>query len=678
MGMWVFGVTYVGLGAITGYYRVDVDYYFTLFAVYLLLFSGMLVSVIYRPWMRGRCYVGLTLDITAVSLAIFLTSEAISPFYLIYIWIFISAGTRYGRTPLIYASMLSVVAYNLVLVQLGEWQKHTFEAVFFLLLLVLLPLYQYSLLRKVQEARDEAELANKAKGDFLAVMTHELRTPLTGVLGMSDLLKSTKLDAEQRGYVDSIASSAEVLRALVGDVLDMSKIDARKLQLERIPFDLRTTVMDVCSAFSAQATNKALDLIVRVDPRVPRRVVGDALRVRQILFNLIGNAVKFTDRGEVCVGVEPAPAHEALGLPEHLLVEVEDTGIGIPEDRLDTIFESFTQAEDSTSRRYGGTGLGTTISRDLTRLMGGRIGVTSEQGRGSRFWVRLPLPSHESERPDEVEPRLVGFSALICEENARGRDLIVDTLQAEGMRCRTVEDVGHLSRITSEDRTTDLLILADTPDGQDLEALLELFQRILGNPVPHLFLTYAARRSEREEGCGYCLNKPFLDEELVAAVIGLVKPRSAGQRGGDWNEGKRHGRGVPLADVPILVAEDNDVAAKVIVTLLSKQGAVVTRVRDGEQALAKAREGTFAVAFLDLRMPRIDGMELARLVRETEPPGNRLPIVALTADAAEDVKTHCLEAGMDDFLGKPVKPEELIAMARRYSTGGPIVQGEGS
>ena len=275
MVMWVFGVSYVGLGALTGYYQVDIDYFVTLCSIYLVAFTGMLFSVAKRPVWTGRCYVGLSLDISAVSLAIFLTKEAISPFYLFYIWIFISAGTRYGRSQLIYASVLSVTAYNLVLIGLGEWQRHTFEAIFFLLLLVLLPLYQYSLLRKLQDARLDAERANKAKGDFLAVMTHELRTPLTGVLGMSHLLTTTSLDAEQRGYLDSILSSAEVLRALIGDILDMSKIDARKLQLESKAFELRATLLEVCAALGAQALDKGLELVVRVDPRIPDSVIGD-------------------------------------------------------------------------------------------------------------------------------------------------------------------------------------------------------------------------------------------------------------------------------------------------------------------------------------------------------------------------------------------------------------------
>jgi two-component system sensor histidine kinase RpfC len=675
LGMWIFGVCYVGLGAATGYYKVDLGYYFTLFAVYLVLFVGMLASVVVRPVWPGRCYVGLTLDITAVSLAIFLTKEAISPFYLIYIWIFISAGTRYGRSPLIWASLLSVIAYNLVLVELGEWQRHTFEAVFFLLLLVLLPLYQYSLLRKVQEAREEAERANKAKGDFLAVMTHELRTPLTGLLGMSDLLRSTELDAEQRGYVESITSSAQVLQALVGDVLDMSKIDARKLQLEVIPFDLRSTVLEVCSAFAMQATNKALELMLRLDPRIPDRVMGDALRVRQILFNLIGNAVKFTEKGDVTVSVSQASADAGIGLPEHLLIQVADTGIGIPPSRLQTIFESYVQADDSTSRRYGGTGLGTTIARDLTRLMGGQIGVDSEPGRGSRFWVRLPLAAAPGAVPAVAGPRLDGYRALICEEHPGMRQLITEILGAEGMHCLPVEAVGDLGRVTGDEPGTDLLILADSPRRRDLDALLDLFQRVVGGPRPHLFLTYASRRPHLDDGWKHCLNKPFLAEDLVNAVLQALDGDPGSKRRVDSETGDVPQPSPPLAETAVLVAEDNDIAAKVIVTLLEKQGAAVTRVRDGETALRAAREGGFSVAFVDLRMPRLDGLEFARAFRAAETADSRLPIVALTADAAEDVRAHCLEAGMDDFLGKPVKPTELISMALRFARQEPQTQG---
>lgn len=669
LGLWLFGVCYVGLGAVTGYYKVDTVYYFTLFATYLVMFVGMLISVLMRPVWKARQYVGLALDITAVSLAIFLTREAISPFYLIYIWIFISAGTRYGRTHLIAASVLSVFAYNLVLIALGEWQRHTYEAVFFLLLLVLLPLYQHSLLRKVQEARREAELANEAKGDFLAVMTHELRTPLTGVIGMAHLLQSTRLTAEQREYADSIASSAEVLRALIGDVLDLSKIDARKLHLESIPFDLTATVQEVCAAMETQALSKGLELIFRIDPSLHPEVTGDQLRVRQILFNLVGNAIKFTDRGEIRVRASLRPPEDEMPRP-HVLMEVEDTGIGIPREKVEEIFESFWQADDSTTRRYGGTGLGTTIARDLTRLMGGRIGVESEEGKGSRFWVRLPL-LQDGVRTLAVprRNRLAGFRALVYDRGETSRDLILEICRREGMDCHPVTDLGRLSLMSGLGAAADLLILADSPERQDLKALLGLFNRVLGAEVPHLFLTYSARRADESGDCDHCLNKPFREEELIEGIrrlTGQEKKESAAEPQPGEPPNVLHGE--PAERAPrVLVAEDNQIAAKVITTLLARQGLDVTLVQDGEAALECVSSKPFAMAFVDLRMPRIDGIAFTRAYRASEAPGAHLPIIALTANAAEEVKTQCLEAGMDDFLGKPLKPEELAEMVNRYA-----------
>lgn len=678
LALWLFSVSYIGLGALTGYYEVELDYYFGLFGVYLVVFIAMLVSVLRRPVWELRRYVGLALDITAVSLAIFLTREAISPFYLLYIWIFISYGTRYGCNYLITASIVSVLAYNLVLVALDEWQRHTFEAVFFLLLLAILPLYQYTLLRKLEEARREAETANKAKGDFLAVMTHELRTPLTGVIGMTHLLQSTPLTPEQREYTNAIVGSAEVLRALIGDVLDLSKIDACKLHLEAVPFDLRATAQEVCGALEHQALEKGLELILAVDPGLPESVRGDQLRVRQILFNLVGNAIKFTDCGEVRLRISARPA-EAEVLRPHVLLVVEDTGIGIPRDRQDEIFESFCQADDSTTRRYGGTGLGTTIARDLTRLMGGRIGLSSEPGRGSRFWVRLPLLGEEvSTEPAPADGSLAGLRALVYERNQTQRDLILEVCRGEGMTCEPVDDLGRLSRVSGSGARVDLLIIADSPQRQDLPAMRTLLQRLLGAEPPHLFLTYAARRGENEPG-GPCLNKPFLPEALaqrVRELLGpvapvradtaedpLAPPPAAEQVGGPHPDGNPGG-----ATPRVLVAEDNDIAARVITALLEREGLEVVRARNGQEALEAATRGGFRLALIDLRMPLLDGLAFTRAFRDAEPPGVRLPIVALTADAAQDVRDRCLAAGMDEFLSKPIAPAQLLTVVRRWLT----------
>jgi two-component system sensor histidine kinase RpfC len=482
---------------------------------------------------------------------------------------------------------------------------------------------------------------------------------------MTNLLQTTKLNAEQREYVDSIGSSAEVLRALIGDVLDLSKIEAQKLHLESLPFDLRAGMQEVCAALENQALGKGLELILQIDPRIPEKLIGDQLRVRQILFNLVGNAVKFTDQGEVRVRASPCASDTILPRP-HLLLEVEDTGVGIPEKKLDEIFDSFWQADDSTTRQYGGTGLGTTIARDLTRLMGGRIGVESEVGRGSRFWVRLPL--QQEPRPAVAEAgsrRLEGLRALVFENNATSRRMVMDICSAEGMACQPVLDIGHLSRMAGQTREVDLLIIADSPQQQDLGALLDLFHRVLGDRVPCLLLTYGARRMDRSTGGMNCLNKPFLAEGLVAQIMRLLGREPAADAGGCADLASPSTTAV-LEGVRILVAEDNEIAGKVIRRLLEKQGLRVTLVRDGEEALARARGEDFAMAFVDLQMPKLDGLGLARAYRSGEESGERMPIIALTANAAEEIREECLTAGMDDFLCKPVHPEALRQLTLRY------------
>jgi two-component system sensor histidine kinase RpfC len=657
LAVWLFGAGYISLAALTEYHQVDVPYFLTLLVLFTLIYLGMFASLVLRPDSPGRRYAALSLDIVAISLAIFITREAISPFYLLYIWIFISAGTRYGTRHLTLASVESVIAYALVLHTLGQWQKHPYEAVFFLLLLVLLPLYQYKLLRRIRLAKEEAERANKAKGDFLAFMTHELRTPLTGVIGMTELLKGTALDPEQRDYVQSISHSANALAALIGDILDFSKIDAARLKLEQAPFEPRAVVREVCGVLEGQALAEGVEPICHVAPEVPRTLVGDQLRVRQILFNLMGNAVKFTEEGQVELRLTLSPPVDGLPRP-HLLLEVEDTGIGIPRDKLDAIFESFSQADDSTTRRFGGSGLGTTIARQLSTLMGGTIGVESEEGRGSRFWVRLPLVGETMPEAPAPAGRLAGRRALVIEPNARQRGLACAALAREGAQCQGFPDLESLPVRPPAAADLDLAIVADSPRGLDLDGLRARLFALIGGERPCLQLAYAGRRPVRRPDSGPCVAKPFLAEDLVAGAelaLGLAvapaatEPATALPAGAEAEAARR---------VRVLVAEDNAIAAKVIGTFLAKMGIDYTRVEDGEQALAAALEGRYGIAIVDLRMPKLDGIAFARRYR-AESGGRPLPIVALTANAAEDVRQRCLEAGMDDFLAKPVSREQL-------------------
>ena len=665
LAVWTFGALYIGLAALTGYYRVDIPYFLTLLSLFTIIYAGIFVSVLIQPHWPVRRYVALSLDIVAISLAIFITREAISPFYLLYIWIFISAGTRYGTPHLLLASVEAVVAYSVVLHALSQWTRHPYEAVFFLLLLVLLPLYQYALLRRVQRAKDEAERANKAKGDFLAFMTHELRTPLTGVIGMTELLKATKLDAEQRDFVQAISNSATVLNALIGDILDFSKIDAARLKLERIPFEPRQLVLEVCGVLEGIALSEGVEMVCNVSSQVPKTVVGDQLRVRQILFNLVGNAVKFTEQGHVEVRLSVRPPEEGIARP-HLLLEVEDTGIGIPPDKLTQIFESFSQADDSTTRRYGGSGLGTTIARELALLMGGLIGVDSELRKGSRFWVRLPLLG--AEMPAEPPPsgRLCGRGALVLERDPAQRSLICGALEREGMDCLGLAGLDDLPDLGPP---PDLLVIADHPAGADIKGLRGAIEARLGVARPCLYVAYTARRpAGGTDGCP-SLGKPCLAEDLVGAVENLLGvapllPKTACETpgfGGATAKGS--------AGIRVLVAEDNAVAAKVITAFLGKMGFEYKLVQNGEDALREALTDVYGIAIVDLRMPKLDGAELARRYRRAAPE-RRLPIVALTANASEEVKRECLAAGMDGFLAKPVSPEVLRETLERLAVRG--------
>ncbi|MGE5152775.1 MAG: ATP-binding protein [Bdellovibrio bacteriovorus] len=665
LGVWIFGILYVLLAAVSSHHEVDVRNFLILVSLFAAVYLGLFASVFVRPQWPLRQYLTILLDIVAVSLGMYFT-RTVSPFNLLYIWIFISAGTRFGIRFLVAATVEAVIAYSVVTAVLDQWRTQPQETLFFLLLLVLLPLYLYSLLRQVRRAKEEAEQANKAKSDFLAFMTHELRTPLTGVIGMSELLKTTHLDAEQRDYAQAISNSANVLGALIGDILDFSKIDAQRLKLEQAPFEPRAVVREVCSVLEGQALGEGVELICDLTPDVPQTVIGDQLRVRQILFNLLGNAVKFTEQGQIEVRVSVRPPEAGVARP-HLLLEVQDTGIGIPQEKIEQIFESFSQADASTTRRYGGSGLGTTIARQLTALMGGTIGADSVLGKGSRFWVRLPLLGEVMPQAPAPAGRLKGRRALILESNETQRRLACEALRREGAQALGASGIEQLGAMAID--PPDLLVIADTPQGLDLTRARTQASALLGREPPCLCLTYAARRQAGRPQGVRCASKPFLAEELVAAaeeLLGLARPSASPSPAGS---GLTDRGASTLAGLRVLVAEDNAIAAKVITAFLTKMGLEHKLVEDGEQALGEALSGDYGIAIVDLRMPKVDGIEFTRRYRALAPQ-RPLPIVALTANASEEVKQTCLSAGMDDFLAKPVSPELLRQTVERLARPG--------
>jgi two-component system sensor histidine kinase RpfC len=660
LAIWFFSILYIGLGAWTGYYDINVPLYYILFGGYLFFFLAMLISVYRRPVMPGRPYITLLIDISATSLAIFLTHKAISPFYLIYIWIFVSYGTRYGKNVLIVASIFSVVSFNLTLVALDEWGQHAFEVFFFLLLLVLLPLYQYSLLRKLHEARQEAEHANKARGDFLAIMTHELRTPLIGILGMTRLMQGTPLDAEQKEYLHSIRSSAQLLRALIGDILDFSKIDANKLELLNEPFDIRNLIRSVTSALASEAQEKQLDMRCWVDPRLPVKLQGDNLRISQILFNLLGNAIKFTEQGSIMLRVSYEEPHETLQAP-HVLIEIEDTGIGIPQDKLDKIFDMFWQLDASNGRLHGGTGLGTTVARDLSLRMGGDISVSSQVGIGTILSVRLPLLNGQGAVTPVYSPLLKDRRILIFETNEQSMSLHLKTAEELGMQAVAVLSLNALTPYLEQ--KFDVVLISDSLTGIPLNQVLSRVAMLEDNPTI-LLAAYRGRTIGVPPPVTRVLMKPFLAEDLAQAIVNPLRQHESERESLSSTQGREVRE---PSGINILLAEDNAIAAKVLSTLLLQHGHSVHVVKDGLEALEALQKNNYHLAFIDLRMPRMDGIELARHYREKEPADKHLPLYALTANTAEDTMQNCLQAGMDGFLNKPVEQEELDAIVAKHA-----------
>jgi len=664
LAIWFFAVIYIGFGAATDYYAVDLGNYALLFGGYLILFLSLLTSVFYRPAWEARRYLSLLFDISATSLCIYLTKDVVSPFYLLYIWIFISYGTRYGKAYLKAASLLSILAYTVVLTTLGQWERYTFEVIFFLLLLIMLPFYQYVLLRKLHNARLDAEQSDKAKGIFLSSMTHELRTPLSGIMGMSQLLRNTTLNSEQQEYVDSIASSANILDSLISEVLDLSKMDAEGFELKPRLFDIRGLYRDISLTLSHQALDKGLELICSVDEQVPTQLYYDELRLRQILCNLLANALKFTESGEIELSASLAPVTAENG-SETLLIAVRDTGIGLSEGEQQQLFECFWQADASPTSGQGGLGLGATITRRLALLMGGEVRVESRPGEGSTFQIMLPLTG-QLPTPALHQSRLFdGFRALVYEANRTNGEIIRRACTGRGVHCYSVPRISELAAAVQQAEIgggLDFAIIADSPGGQDVYRIGRMLRRHLGSDLAIIYLGYMERRLQDNHPASYFLIKPFLASELMNH-IGLLLKRS-GYREQD-RAMHAHDR-LPFR-VNVLMAEDNAINAKVLNTLLNGIGCQVSWARDGEEALRLGLNNAFDIAFIDLRMPKMDGLAFTREMREQEKGDQRLPIIALTANISSAIRKSCAEAGMDDFLAKPVDELLLRQTIERYT-----------
>ena len=520
-------------------YGMEMNYYPPRFNEFLLLafsyntFSIInLISLKYYPHSELRTYLSIPIDVAGVSCAMMLTDAGpFSPLFLLYPWMYVSYAVRYGVKHLYYVAISCVTAFIIILGISDTWYSHSLDALVYLAFLLMLPIYLKIILKRINTEREEKERALKARNEFLATMSHEIRTPMSGIIGMTTLLERTELNEQQREYISSLRYTSNVLQSLINDILDLSKLEANKLQLDLQAINLKETVQDVIKIFAPRAKAKNIKLDFHFG-NIPEIIIADANRLRQILLNLISNAIKFTHEGSVLVKVNGNKKENDIW---NIKFEITDTGSGIEHKHLKRIFEAFYQCNQISNLPHQGTGLGTAISKELVELMHGEIGLNSIYGQGSTFWFQLPLA--EASKQAQAKPSLVT-------ENTSPQ----------------------------------------TP-------------------------------------------KPL----------------------------------------KILVAEDNLINAKVITTFLEDEGHTAVLVSSGEEAIEKLASNKYDMVFMDMRMPNITGPEATKQWRQLEAEDSHIPIIALTANASPADRHLCIASGMDDFLVKPVSPEQLNNIIQKYT-----------
>jgi len=644
MGLWLLGMKFI-IG----------------FLAYSLVI--FLATLIWPQYVILYRVAGICIDIGVFSYGLHVTGALSAPWYGVYLWVILGNGFRYGEKYLYLSGAASLVGFGAVALMTPYWLEHTELAVGLAVTLLVIPAYSAILIRRLNEARQRADAASRAKSDFLSRMSHEIRTPLNGILGMTDLLRTRPLAAEDREYVETIHASGKMLAHQIDEILDLSKIEAGQLSLEYLEFDLYALINTTLRIFEPRAHAKHLQLTEAINPKTPFLLYGDPHKLRQIIINLVGNAVKFTDHGFVSLRVYP---REQLDGQVTLRFEVVDSGSGIPEDRLHSIFEPFAQADSSVARSYGGTGLGTTICKHLVELMGGSIGVQSSPNVGTTFWFDLPFAATKRAAPNGGQ----SWAAQCRVVYLRGRESFagnVDSVVREWqMQLRTIHTLGEAVQFVSAAQPGtdifDALILDGVSYGNALESLFDLLESnnsFTSMPVVVVGAeNYPPEIAKRSHDRLFLLQNP-VDKRVLFNTLHACYSRHSTEDDVIHiarSQAKDQKTPQPLN---VLIGDDNATNRLVLQRMLEKMGHQCTAVSGGEEVLTALEHSHYDVAIVDKNMPDMSGIDVFSAYSMAHGPQRLARFVILTADATAESKAACSAAGIEYFLTKPVSLARL-------------------